>query len=135
MEIAVALAGGKRVHAEIKGMRIETDQPREAGGEGAAPSPFDLFLASIAACSGYYVFDFCQARGIPTDDIRIFMRTEVNPEKRMIGKVSVEIQLPSDFPEKYRAPVVRAADLCSVKKHILDPPQFDTYATIGGERI
>ena len=135
MEIEVTLAGGKRVHTEIKGMRIETDQPREAGGEGSAPSPFDLFLASLAACSGYYVLDFCQARGIATDDIRVFMRTEVDPEKRMIGKVGIEIQLPSDFPDRYRAPVVRAAELCSVKKHILDPPRFDTYATIDGERI
>ena len=135
MEIAVTLGGGKKVSADIKGTRVETDQPREAGGEGTAPSPFDLFLASLAACSGYYVLDFCQARGIPTDNIRVFMRTEVDPAKRMIGKVSVEIQLPSDFPDKYRGPVVRAADLCSVKKHILDPPRFDTYATIDGEKI
>jgi ribosomal protein S12 methylthiotransferase accessory factor len=135
MEIAVTLAGGKRVQTEIKGMRIETDQPREGGGEGSAPSPFDLFLASLAACSGYYVLDFCQARGIPTDDIRVFLRTEVDPAKRMIGRVTVEIQLPPDFPDRYRGPVVRAADLCSVKKHILDPPRFETFATIDGKRI
>jgi ribosomal protein S12 methylthiotransferase accessory factor len=135
MEIPVTLAGGKRVVAEIKGMRVETDQPREAGGEAVAPSPFDLFLASLATCSGYYVLDFCLARNIPTDDIRITMRTEVDPAKRMIGKVFVEIELPADFPDRYRAPVVRAADLCSVKKHILDPPRFETYATIGGERV
>jgi putative redox protein len=135
MEIAVTLGDGKKVSADIKGIRVETDQPRGSGGEGTAPSPFDLFLASLAACSGYYVLDFCKARGIPTDGIRVFMRTEVDPAKRMIGKVSVEIQLPSDFPDKYRGPVVRAADLCSVKKHILDPPRFDTYATMNGERI
>jgi ribosomal protein S12 methylthiotransferase accessory factor len=135
MEIAVTLDGGKRVSADIKGLRVETDQPKEAGGGGAAPSPFDLFLASLATCSGYYVLDFCGARGIPTDEIQIFMRIEVDAAKRMIGKISVEIQLPPDFPEKYRGPVVRAADLCSVKKHLLDPPRFETYATIEGNRI
>jgi putative redox protein len=135
MEIAITLAGGKKVYTEIKGHRIETDQPGAAGGGGSAPAPFDLFLASLATCSGYYVLDFCQARKIPTDDIRLFMRLDTNPEKRMIGKISFEIQLPPDFPERYRAPVVRAADLCSVKKHILDPPQFDTYATVEGKRV
>lgn len=135
MEIAVTLAGGKKVQTEIKGIRIDTDQPKDGGGEGSAPSPFDLFLAALATCSGYYVLDFCRTRGIPTDGIRLFMRTEVNPEKRMIGKISTEIQLPADFPERYRGPVVRAAELCSVKKHILDPPVFETYATIGGARI
>ena len=135
MEIAVTLAGGKKVQTEINGIRIDTDQPKDAGGEGSAPSPFDLFLASLATCSGYYVLDFCRTRGIPTDGLRLFVRTEVNPGKRMIGKISTEIRLPADFPERYRGPVVRAAELCSVKKHILDPPVFETYATIGGARI
>ena len=135
MEIAVTLAGGKKVHAEIKGFRIETDQPKESGGGGTAPAPFDLFLASLATCSGYYVLDFCQARGIPTDGIGVLLRVARDPEKRMIGKISIEIKLPADFPERYRGPVVRAAELCSVKKHILDPPVFETYSTIGGARI
>ena len=135
MEIAVTLAGGKKVQAEIKGFRIETDQPKESGGGGTAPAPFDLFLASLATCSGYYVLDFCQARGIPTDGIWVLLRVARDPEKRMIGKISIEIKLPADFPERYRGPVVRAAELCSVKKHILNPPTFETYATIGGARI
>lgn len=135
MEITVNLAGGKKVEAEIKGLRVVTDQPKENGGEGSAPAPFDLFLASIATCSGYYVLDFCRARDIPTEGIQLVMRMERNTEKRMIGKISIEIRLPAEFPERYRAPLVRVADLCSVKKHILDPPVFETYATVGGSRI
>lgn len=132
MEIAVTLAGGKKVEARVKDFHIETDQPKESGGDGSAPTPFDLFLAAIAACSGYYVLDFCRTRNISTEGIRLIMRTEPDPEKRMIGKISIEIRLPAEFPERYRGPVVRAADLCSVKKHILDPPEFKTYATVEG---
>lgn len=135
MEIAVTLTGGKKVEARVKEFRIATDQPKESGGDGSAPAPFDLFLAAIAACSGYYVLGFCQARNISTEGIRVVMRTEHDPEKKMIGKISVELMLPPEFPERYRDPVVRAADLCSVKKHILDPPDFETYATVGGSRI
>jgi putative redox protein len=135
MEIAVTFTGGKKVEARVKDFRIETDQPGESGGTATAPAPFDLFLGSLAACSGYYVLGFCQARNISTDGIRVVMRTETDPVKKMIGRISVEIVLPSEFPEKYREPVVRAADLCSVKKHILDPPRFETYATVGGSRI
>ena len=135
MEITVTLTGGKKVQAKVKEFRIETDQPKESGGNGSAPTPFDLFLGSVAACSGYYVLGFCQSRNIPTDGIRVVMRTEHDPEKKMIGKISIEIVLPPEFPEKYRGPVVRAADLCSVKKHMLDPPDFETYATVGGSRI
>jgi putative redox protein len=135
MELVVSLSTGRKVETEIKGRRIRTDQPAEKGGEGSAPAPFDLFLASIATCSGYYVLDFCRARNIPTEGVRLVMRMERNAEKRMIGKISIEIQLPPDFPERYRAPVVRVVDLCSVKKHIVDPPAFETYATVDGTRV
>jgi len=135
MEIAVAFTGGKKVEVRVRDFRIETDQPAESGGSAAAPAPFDLFLGSLAACAGYYVLAFCQARGISADGIGVVMRTETDPLKKMIGKVAIEIMLPSEFPEKYRAAVVRAADQCSVKKHILDPPVFDTYATVGGSRV
>jgi len=32
--------------------------------------------------------------------------------------------LPPDFPEKYKAAVIKAADTCSVKKHFLNPPEI-----------
>jgi len=135
MNITVTLTGGRKVEAEVGGRRIETDQPKQSGGDGSAPTPFDLFLASIATCSGYYVLDFCRARNISTERIQLVMRLERHADKGMIGKVSIEIQLPAEFPERYRVPVARVADLCSVKKHILDPPAFETYVTVGGVRV
>ncbi len=47
MEMKITFPGGEKVNAEINGMVIPTDQPVETGGEGAAPSPFDYFLASL----------------------------------------------------------------------------------------
>ena len=123
--IKVTFPGGKRVDAEYKGFTIKTDQPAYAGGEGSAPAPFDLFLASIATCSGIYVLSFCQERGIPTEDASVVMKTEKNPETKMIGKISIEINLPSQFPEKYRKAIIRAVDGCSVKAHIHQPPAFE----------
>lgn len=135
MEIAVTFTGGKKVEARVREFRVETDQPVENGGTATSPSPFDLFLGSLAACAGYYVLGFCQARNISTEGIHVVMRTQTDPEKKMIGKISMEIVLPREFPEKYRGPVVRAAESCSVKKHIMEAPVFETYATVGGARV
>jgi hypothetical protein len=44
-EIKVVFGGGLKVDAEYHGHLIRTDQPVRDGGEGTAPSPFDLFLA------------------------------------------------------------------------------------------
>ena len=94
------------------------------GGDGENPSPFDLFLASLSACAAIYVDFFCQKRGISTENIRVIMKTEVDPEKRMIGKITTTVEIPSDFPEKYIKPLLKSVDMCTVKKHLLDPPEF-----------
>jgi ribosomal protein S12 methylthiotransferase accessory factor len=130
-EIRVSFPGGLRVDAEYKGFVIKTDQPAYQDGEGSEPSPFDLFLASLATCAGYYVLAFCNKREIPTEKAAVVMRTKRNPETKMIEKISIEIQLPPEFPEKYKKAVIKAVDGCSVKAHILNPPVFEVEAKIG----
>ena len=130
-EMKISFPGGLRVDAEYKGFVIKTDQPVYSGGEGSEPSPFDLFLASIAACAGYYVLAFCNKRGISTEKAAVVMRTRKNPETKRIEKISIEIQLSPEFPEKYKKAVIKAVDSCSVKAHILNPPVFEVEAKIG----
>jgi len=132
-EMRVTFPGGTRADAEYKGMVIKTDQPVYQGGGGTAPAPFDLFLASIATCSGYYVLAFCERRGIPADKASVVMRTERNPESKMIEKILIDIQLPPEFPEKYKKAVIKSVDSCAVKAHIMDAPSFEIMAKIKGK--
>jgi ribosomal protein S12 methylthiotransferase accessory factor len=124
-EIKVTFPGGLRVDAEYKGHVVKTDQSVHQGGEGTASSPFDLFLISIAACAGFYVLAFCKERDIPTDKAGVVMRMEKNPETKMIGKISIEIQLPAEFPERYKRAIIKAVDTCTVKAHLLKPPVIE----------
>ena len=130
-EMKISFPGGLRVDAEYKGFVIKTDQPVYSGGDGSAPAPFDLFLASIATCAGYYVLAFCNKREIPTEKAAVVMKTRKNPETKMIEKISIEIQLSPEFPEKYKKAVIKAVDGCAVKAHILNPPVFEVEAKIG----
>ena len=125
MDMIVTFPGNKKVDAEYKGFTIRTDQPVHGGGDNTEPAPFDLFLASIGTCCGIYVVYFCEKRGIPLDNIRIVQRTERNREKRMIEKITIDIEVPPDFPEKYHAALVHSVDLCAVKRHMVDPPAFE----------
>jgi putative redox protein len=43
----------------------------------------------------------------------------------MVEKIDLEIQVPPEFPEKYRPSLIRSAELCAVKKHLETPPQFE----------
>lgn len=128
-EINITFPGGKRVDAQVGNHHIATDQPRVAGGEDSAPAPFSLFLASIGTCAGIYVLGFCQQRNIPTEGIRLVERVHSNPMTHMVDKIDLEIQVPADFPDKYRDSLIRSAELCAVKKHLEKPPKFDITTT------
>ena len=124
MEMLIHLGDNLRVEAHYKGFVIHTDQPTTAGGDNSAPGPFDLFLASIGTCAGYYVKAFCHQRGLPAEGISLVQKMHRNPETRMISVIEIDILLPSGFPEKYKESLIKAANACAVKKHIAMAPQF-----------
>jgi putative redox protein len=124
MDMIVSFPGGTRVDAQYGAHVIKTDQPAQAGGQDSAPAPFSLFLASIGTCAGYYVLSFCAQRGLSTDGIRIVQRTHKNPDTRMIDTIELDIEVPPDFPAKYYDALVRAANQCTVKKHMEQAPAF-----------
>ena len=124
-EMTVDFPGGRKVTAHYDGFDIDTDQGVDSGGEGTAPEPFDLFLASIATCAGYYVFKFCEGRSIPTDGISLHQSWERDDKNKLV-RIALRIRVPPDFPEKYHKALVRAANTCSVKKTLYDPPEITT---------
>ncbi|MCX6373977.1 MAG: OsmC family protein [Actinobacteria bacterium] len=131
MDMQIYFPGGKRVYAEYGGFTIETDQPARGGGDDSAPAPFDLFLASIGTCAGIYALGFMQQRGIDPAGSRITMRTHFDQAAGLISKIDLELKLPVDFPEKYRAAVINAMNLCTVKKHLHQPPDFEVTTVTG----
>jgi putative redox protein len=129
-DMKVYFPGGKRVYAEYGGYTIETDQPARVGGDGSAPAPFDLFLASIGTCAGIFALSFMQQRGIDPEGSGIAMTTHFDPEKGLIGEIGIELTLPPEFPEKYRGAIINAMELCTVKKHIHSAPEFTVTAVV-----
>ncbi len=129
MEITVDFPGGSRVDARFESFTVCTDQPKEDGGDGTAPAPFEYFLASLATCAGYYILEFCKTRKIDTRGVRLKQCVERNETTHMVEKICMEIQLPEEFPQKYSSAIIRAAEKCSVKKHMENPPAFDINVT------
>jgi putative redox protein len=126
----VTFDGGKVITAHLNGHTIRTDQPVKSGGGNTAPAPFELFLASIGTCAGIYVKSFCDQREISSENIKIIQSTEFDRETKLPANIKLDIQLPVDFPEKYKAAVINAAELCLVKKTINNPPKFEVVSSI-----
>jgi ribosomal protein S12 methylthiotransferase accessory factor len=130
MAMEISFPGGKKVDAIFKGFTIKTDQSEKDDGEGSAPTPTFLFLASLGTCAGIYALNFCEKRKIDTEKLKLTLEFESDQKTHMIKKVKMRLALPPSFPEKYIPAIVRAMDLCYVKKHLHASPEFETITQI-----
>ena len=68
--------------------------------------------------------EVCQAREIPLEGMGLTMTCEWDETKQACEKFNINLRLPPGFPDKYKRAVIRVMDLCAVKRHIVNPPEF-----------
>jgi ribosomal protein S12 methylthiotransferase accessory factor len=118
MAIDIVFNGGKKVSALIDGFTVQTDQTTQSGGDNSAPTPFNLFIASLGTCAGIYIKSFCDQRGIDTTGVNVVMDYNYDPLQKLIVKFILRIHVPVDFPQQYEPALVKSASLCTVKRHL-----------------
>ena len=124
MDFTVKLEGGSRVSTRIGNHEIATDQPVKHGGEDSAPAPYDLFVASIGTCAGFYVQSYCQSKGIDSTGIDITLTLKRDLETKKISGFVTTIHLPERLPKKLHSALKKVAEQCAVTKTILNHPEF-----------
>jgi len=127
-DMEIVFPGGKKINALWHGFEIKTDQPAGGGGEGSAPTPFDLFLASLGTCAGIFALGFIQSRGLSSEGLKISISFEQDATTHLLSKAAMRITLPKDFPIKYKDAVIKAAEQCLVKRTMDNPPKFEITA-------
>jgi ribosomal protein S12 methylthiotransferase accessory factor len=124
MEIKVNFLDNLKVEAKFDDFSVVADQPIRYKGDGAAPGPFDYFLASSAMCAAYFVRVYCNSRDIPTENIRLSQNNIVDPEDRYKQIFKIQVELPESISEKHRLGIIRSIDRCTVKKVVQTGPEF-----------
>jgi len=124
-EMEISFPGGKKVYAGYDGFTIQTDQSAKDGGDNSAPTPSDLFFASLGTCAALYALRFCESRKIDTEKLKVNLELQSNEKTYMVEKIIFRINLPPEFPEKYTSALIKSMNLCYVKKHLEQPPQFE----------
>ena len=124
MEIKVNFLDNLRLEAKFDDFTVVADQPIRYKGDGSAPGPFDYFLASSALCAAYFVKLYCQARDIPTENIRLSQNNIVDPENRYKQMFKIQVELPEDISDKDRQGILRSVERCTVKRVVQNNPDF-----------
>jgi ribosomal protein S12 methylthiotransferase accessory factor len=124
MKMDIQIHANESIHAQFDGLTVITAQ------DGSAPAPFDLFLASMGTCGGFYLARFCKQRGIATEGIHITQEIQRDPDSHLVTHIDLAIHLPQSFPDKYRLAAVRAAEQCTVKKNLAAPPEIKVHLAL-----
>lgn len=124
MEIKVNFLDNLRLEAKFDDFTVIADQPIRYKGDGSAPGPFDYFLASSALCAAYFVKVYCNARDIPTDNIRLSQNNIVDPENRYQQIFKIQVELPEELSDKDKQGILRSIERCTVKKVVQTGPEF-----------
>ena len=93
-------------------------------------SPFLIFLASIGMCSAVYVRSFLAQRDISFGEVVINQKMEYNKAIGMVKSIEIELDLPNQFPEKYKGAIKKVVDQCLVKRHLIDAPELSVTTCI-----
>ena len=120
MELSVVNIGGDRHRITIGRHELIVDQPRDAGGEDAGPTPTALFVASLASCIAHFA-----RRGLGVDGgapaVRCTWAMSETPPWR-VAAIAIDVQLPAGTPVGRVEAVRRAIAHCTVHNSLLEPP-------------
>lgn len=109
--MVVTHEGGLKFATQIRGHRLVVDQPAGAGND-EGPMPIELLGASLATCVALYVQQFCHARGLPYEGMRVELQQYGAQNPGRVGLFDVRVILPEALPPQYAEMVQRVARSC-----------------------
>lgn len=98
------------------------DQPTEAGGSDAAPTPTELFVASLASCVAHYARRFLVRHDLPTEGLSVGATFTMADRPTRVDEITVSIDLPQGVPEERRPALLAVASHCTVHNSLHDRP-------------
>jgi putative redox protein len=119
--INVSYSGGDRLRIEARGHEVFTDQPIHDGGDDAAPTPTELFVASLAACVAFYAERFLRRHQLPAEATTVTARYTWAENPHRVGAIELTVLVPG-LPDAKREAFSRVIDHCTVHNSLRRPP-------------
>jgi uncharacterized OsmC-like protein len=120
--VQVSHKEGDLFEIAVRDHLVYVDQPKEAGGTDAAPTPVELFVASLASCVAHYVRGYLARHSLPTKGMTVGADFTMADRPARVGEINVSIDLPEGVPDARRAALLAVASHCTVHNTLDDPP-------------
>jgi uncharacterized OsmC-like protein len=123
--ITVTYVQGDRLRIDMRGHQVTTDQPVEDGGEDTAPTPTEMFVASLAACVGFYAERFLRRNRLPAEGLRVTSDYRWAEDPHRVGAIELQVEAPG-LTEGKREAFSRVIEHCTVHNSLRTPPEVRT---------
>jgi putative redox protein len=122
-EMDVRYVAGESYEVSVRGHRVLVDQPAEAGGLDAAPTPTELFVASLATCVAFYAGRYLTRHGYSRDGLAVSAGFDMATDRpaRVTG-IRLTVRAPADLPAARRPALHAVVSHCTVHNSLASPP-------------
>jgi uncharacterized OsmC-like protein len=126
----VSFIDGESYEIAVRGHRILVDQPAEAGGEDAGPSPTELFVASLASCVAFYAGRYLSRHGHSRTGLTVSASFELATDRpARVSAIKISLKVPTDLPEERWPALAAVVSHCTVHNTLYNPPDVDIELT------
>jgi uncharacterized OsmC-like protein len=99
------------------------DQPASDGGEDTAPTPTELFIASLASCVAFYARRFASRHGIPTEGLAVTAEFSMASRPARVGEITLQLHVPVELSPEQQASLLAVTSHCTVHSTLIQPPE------------
>jgi putative redox protein len=128
--IEVSFLDGEAYEIAIGGHRLTVDQPVEVGGTGSAPTPTELFIASLASCVAFYAGRYLTRHGYSRTGLAVSAGYKFASDRpARVSAIRISLKVPTDVPEERWPALAAVAGHCTVHNTLEKPPAVDIELT------